>query len=62
MKTQVHFRSRAFNCTQPRDYFINECCFGDDVCRWLIHEPRERGFHTILSSGAKVDSATWGER
>ena len=36
MKTEVHFRSTAFNCTEPKDYFINDCCFGDDVARWLI--------------------------
>ncbi len=31
MKTEFHFHSTAFNCTEPKDYFINECCFGDDV-------------------------------
>ena len=30
MKSDVAFHSIAFNCTQPRDYFINEACFGDD--------------------------------
>lgn len=36
MKTEVHFHSMAFNCTESKDYFINPCCWGDDVCRWLI--------------------------
>jgi hypothetical protein len=43
VKTEVQFKSTAFNCTEPRDYFINECCFGDDVCRWLMQKLRERG-------------------
>ena len=46
MKTEVSFHSTAFNCIQPRDYFINECCFGDDLVRWLIQELRNRGIKT----------------
>ncbi len=34
----VLFRSDAFNTTEERDYFINSCCFGDDVARWFISE------------------------
>ena len=34
--TAAHFESTAFNTTEPREYFINDCCFGDDVGRWLI--------------------------
>lgn len=45
-RTEVHFRSEAFNCAEPKDYFINDCCFGDDVCRWLIDRLRARGFRT----------------
>ena len=45
-RTEVHFRSEAFNNSEPKDYFINECCFGDDVCRWLIQQLRSRGFRT----------------
>ena len=29
--------------TQPNDYFINPCCFGDDVAKWLIRELRRQG-------------------
>jgi hypothetical protein len=39
----VIFRSTAFNTTEPKDYFINDCCFGDDVAKWLITELRKRG-------------------
>jgi len=30
------FQSNAFNTSEQRDYFINECCFGDDLARSLI--------------------------
>jgi hypothetical protein len=32
--------------TEPRSYFINPCCFGDDLAKWLIHELRNRGVDT----------------
>ena len=43
MKSAVQFRSTAFNCTEAKDYFINDCCFGDDVLRWLIEQLRAQG-------------------
>jgi hypothetical protein len=39
----VTFRSDRFNTSQPREYFINPECFGDDVAAWLIQELRARG-------------------
>jgi hypothetical protein len=51
MQTEVRFRSTAFNCTEPRDYFINDCCFGDDICHWLIRELRARGYQTADQPG-----------
>ena len=39
----VVFRSDAFNTSETKDYFINECCFGDDLARWLIEQLRARG-------------------
>jgi hypothetical protein len=45
------FRSGAFNTTEPRDYFINPCCFGDDAARWLIAELRKRGVATDEEPG-----------
>lgn len=50
-RTEIHFRSEAFNNSEPKDYFINECCFGDDVCRWLILRLRSRGFSTADEPG-----------
>ena len=41
--TEAFFRSDAFNNTQPRPYFIDECCFGDDVARWLARRLSESG-------------------
>src|SRR6266481_2083725 len=46
MKTEVYFHSTIFNCTEPKDYFINECCFGDDVARWLIKQLKAQGLQT----------------
>lgn len=51
MKTEVHFHSTVFNCTEPKDYFINECCFGDDVAKWLIQQFRAKGIQTADEPG-----------
>ncbi len=50
-RTEVHFRSDVFNRTEPRDYFINDCCFGDDVCLWLIKQLRACGLRTADAPG-----------
>jgi hypothetical protein len=42
-RTVVTFESSAFNMSEPRAYFINPCCFGDDVVKWLIAELRKQG-------------------
>jgi len=46
IRTIVSFKSTAFNMAEPRTYFINPCCFGDDIAKWLIHELRNRGVNT----------------
>jgi hypothetical protein len=46
MKTEFHFRSTRFNCTEYRDYYINKGCFGDDVALWLINRLREQNVET----------------
>jgi len=46
IRTVVTFESTAFNMTQPKDYFINACCFGDDLAEWLIGELRKQGIGT----------------
>lgn len=45
------FQSAAFNTTESKDYFINECCFGDDVARWVIERLKARGIHTKPEPG-----------
>jgi hypothetical protein len=46
VRTVVTFESTAFNMAEPKDYFINPCCFGDDLAKWLIDELRKQGFET----------------
>ena len=43
IRTVVTFERAAFNMTEPKEYFINPCCFGDDVAEWLIAELRKQG-------------------
>lgn len=50
-RTIVTFASDAFNTNEHRPYFINEGCFGDDLCRWLIDRLRERGVSTAPEPG-----------
>jgi hypothetical protein len=50
-KTVVTFESTAFNMAEPKDYFINPCCFGDDVAMWLIGELRKQGLTTDEKPG-----------
>jgi hypothetical protein len=46
IRTVVTFESTAFNMTETKEYFINPCCFGDDLANWLISELRKRGVKT----------------
>ncbi len=43
LRTYVTFSSDAFNVSEPREYFINPTCFGDDAAKWLIGRLRRRG-------------------
>ena len=47
----VIFESESFNTTEAKDYFINDCCFGDDLGRWLLHELSQRGVETYPEPG-----------
>jgi hypothetical protein len=51
----VIFSSARFNLAQPRDYFINDCCYGDDAAAWLIEQLRSRGLST-----AEPAQEDWG--
>jgi hypothetical protein len=46
IRTLVTFNSTSFNTTEAKQYFINPCCFGDDVANWLISELHKRGVKT----------------
>jgi len=41
VRTVVTFKSKQFNITEPKDYFINPGCFGDDLCMWMISQLRD---------------------
>jgi hypothetical protein len=44
VRTVVMFQSGDFNCTEPREYFINDCCFGDDVAKWMRDKLNAAGY------------------
>ena len=50
-KAMVTFKSSAFNMSEPRDYFINPGCFGDDVAIWLIKQLRTKGYQASEPPG-----------
>ena len=51
VKTVVTFKSTAFNISEPKPYFINPCCFGDDVARWVAEQLRGKGYQTAEAPG-----------
>ena len=51
IRTIVTFKSPVFNMTEPRSYFINPCCFGDDVAKWLLRELQSRGLEADTEPG-----------
>ena len=51
VKTVVTFKSSVFNMSEPKEYFINPCCFGDDVARWLAEQLRSKGYQAAEVPG-----------
>jgi hypothetical protein len=51
IRAVVTFESTAFNTSLPRDYFINPCCFGDDLAIWLIDQLRRRRYEPESKPG-----------
>ena len=39
----ITFQSKEFNSTVPQEHFINDCCYGDDICKWLIEDLTKKG-------------------
>lgn len=50
-RTLVTFQSPEFNTTERRNYFINDCCYGDDVARALMEQLHSRGVQTDKEPG-----------
>jgi hypothetical protein len=51
IKTVVTFKSSAFNMPEPKKYFINPSCFGDDLAIWLIDQLRGKGYEVSDAPG-----------
>ena len=43
MRNAVRFKSAKFNTSEPKDYFINDICYGDDLANWLCEYLKKRG-------------------
>jgi hypothetical protein len=50
-RQEATFRSSSFNTLAIRDYFINDCCFGDDLARWMMARLRQAGIATDPEPG-----------
>jgi hypothetical protein len=55
LRSDLLFTTDRFNLSQPRDYFVNECCYGDDAARWLVEQLQARGL-TVT----EPDQEDWG--
>src|SRR4051794_13558765 len=44
MRNTLRFKSDRSNRSEPKEYFINECCFGDDLAAWLKNELEKRSY------------------
>lgn len=56
VRTVVTFESTAFNMAEPKDYFINPCCFGDDLAKWLIDELANRVRERTMNQAKKISA------
>lgn len=50
-RTGFAFQSSAFNTTEPREYFINPECYGDDAARWMMVALHKQGLATAEEPG-----------
>jgi hypothetical protein len=44
VRNAVRFTSTLFNSSEVKDYFINDCCFGDDLGAWLKPRLEAQGY------------------
>jgi hypothetical protein len=54
-RCDIVFSTNRFNLSEPREYFINDCCYGDDAARWIVARLRLRGL-TVT----EPDQEDWG--
>lgn len=52
---EIIFETARFNLSEPKEYFINPCCFGDDAAAWFAGELTARGI-TVSEPGQE----DWG--
>lgn len=57
LRNRVTFVTALFNATEVRDYFINDCCFGDDCAAWLIDRLKA---NSDLQVDAEAIQEDWG--
>ncbi len=57
IRNRVTFVTALFNATEVRDYFINDCCFGDDCAAWLIDKLRSQSDLQVEAEPVQED---WG--
>ncbi len=57
MRTHVTFLSDAFNRTEEKENFLNPCCFGEDLVRWMI--PRFAGTHLKIDPDPRQEDWGW---
>lgn len=57
VRNRVTFVTTLFNATEVRDYFINDCCFGDDCAAWLIDKLKAQ---SDLQVGVEPIQEDWG--
>ena len=62
MRKGATFRTSAFNTSEVRDYFINDCCFGDDLAKWMMGRLREAGVETDDEPGRRTLAGTSSSR
>ena len=57
MRTLVTFKSDVFNTSEPKDYFINPGCFGDDLANWLMNELQKHSIEIVV--GPQQEDFGW---
>ena len=55
MANTVRFQAPLFNSTEVKPYFINPCCFGDDVGSWIKPQLQRVGYEV-----EGPDQEDWG--